>query len=606
MHGVVSAFGTDYDAVAAWAEGRLPALEPNSAEDAHKLAVAALPAPAARARKLPPYLHRSEASRLVHRSEASWLAHYELGADPSQHLDRSRIQTDPTSHSGLKRAAREARKVFLAEQELSHVPVRRMFGSAASSFSAGWETRGPHDPRPLPSQQSMTMRRLLIAKKRYDPRHKQPTGFRRTPDGWGFQQGEWSLSVSASDPLLSNLLDERLRSPLEFKGGGSSRFEGSGSDNVGSREADRIRATHTESHAQLAARLAPANLGAKTGVAQAAGPPEWLARFHLQLEGEARKDDEARRVAPAVEEERLAALRSAAVEAGLAKVGGAQFTDEELVWRERVRASSWLQLLLASALGHFDVNGDGALDLKEYLVMSKQVYAVLHSHYEDAEAERVAHADWQWYASFILAVLLQISMAPRRGPAAQLKTFRTAPVAHSATDPQATLRPYLKARPAAALALRAQASLPVRVPQLATDWRGGSRDFKQEEALGDEGSSYGPWKNPSALLNGDSKKGFASHAFVSAPLGRPGSRPLSQGVGHSPTSPPGFERSSLSPSASFVSLAPPFSSSSYYSSLGTATSTSALGGARMARNWTSLEGYHRMPPPKLSTRSAVG
>ncbi|KAG8461643.1 hypothetical protein KFE25_001261 [Diacronema lutheri] len=493
--GTISAFGTDYDAVAAWAEERLPALEPLSATDAERLVRAAEPAPEARARALPPYLRR--------RSQAAALSR-DACADASQsffttgvsfsRLNRADIRADPASKSGRRRAAQQARKQQQLFAQPVRPPPRRLYGSE-SALIATWEAPArAQTQRGTPSRRSMLASRLLLAKARADPRWQRSTDFRRTDDGWAFEHGAWSLAVGSSDPVLAALLDDRLRSAANGASGSA---------------LDDTTTASAAAHAQLVERLLP-----RCARGEAAGggggafetrvhnaPPPWLTAAHLQLEAEARADDEARLAAPPPSAERLGELRAA--EALSAHAERAPLSDAELAWRQRVAHSPWLRALLEHALGHFDADGDGELSFVEYVAMAKALYAVLHTHYDEARADRVAREDWlidsrgghrvgleswvgMWmelaelwttrvslreYASFVISALLQITMAPR-APRVRGAHPGAAPAAPAASAAPAALAAL--AAPAASAAPRRRAPLvvvplPRALPLV--DWR---------------------------------------------------------------------------------------------------------------------------------------
>jgi hypothetical protein len=455
MSGQVSALGTDYDAVAAWAQRKLPALAQTTEEDSLALARAAEPKPEPPGRKLPPYLRRAgKPSSHSHALGAS----DKLARDGLQtfdafeprhfrdHLDRSNIQADPFSASGRRRAALQERKRLEMSRPL-RPPPRRLYGSEDSAFYAFPHSHASAQPTkpPGPSRTSQLVRRLVTAKARADPRWRKAAEYRLGASGWSFEDGAWSFEIVAEDPILSGLLEDRLQR--------------SGRDGETLPEA---------AHAQLQARLLPERLRAGGGAERGGGeqlralavhaaPPEWLTAAHLQLEAEAEQDDAARLRAGEPPAEELARLRrahalevlgEAASEAQMAAFEDEQrFSDADLFWRSRVRANRWLQRLCARALAHFDTDGDGALGFADYTAMSKALYAVLHAEYDEAEADRIAREDWlldsqggrrqvgqeEWvglwlqladlwttgvslreYASFLISALLQITMAQPR------------------------------------------------------------------------------------------------------------------------------------------------------------------------------------------------
>lgn len=598
-----SAFGTHYDAVAEWIERKLPPLELPTPSETASFALLGIQPRGERSppRKLPAYLR----ARTRPPAQAG-LSYFNVGRSAhllDHRLDRSLIQANPFSKSGQRRAMLAARRQRQSMEE--PLPLRHVHASESALLATSWSPPRTALARATPSRTSMLVRRLQIARARADPRWERIAQFRQAADGaWSFEQGAWSLGVGKPDPLIAELLDDRLRASSSH---GAARAPGA--------EPAAPLADAGAARAQLLGRIVPsyAQASAARDVLVHNAPPEWLTRAHAELEVEALKDDAAREAAPPPDAEEVAALRRAeALRGG----GRPLLSDADLCWRERVRRSGWLQKLLARALAHFDLDGDGSLGFGEYVRFSKQVYAVLHAQYDEAEAERVAVQDWQldsaghsrvgaeawsalwmelaelWttrvslreYGAFVLSVLLQIAMAVERRPRAAAHDRAAAAAASGA---EAARR---RGEEAASMT-RLKVAVPQTVAELPMplDWRRGWREaFPSAEpsALSDPSRL----SNPSALSHPSRISNPSAHAPAEGAGGGSARKlqppsPAALASASATSSGCGASASAIAAGGGTTRARQQRSASAGYGVL--------HGDGRMVRSWTAIDSFHR-------------
>lgn len=436
--GSVSAFGTHYDSVVDFAAAKLPPV-PGVTEDdmllVHESSI---------------YHHRSTLPKhsFIKRSQMMRLKTNALPDFRKQAKSTLPVQNPRT-------AAAVPSDVFVLPTGDSLLSKPKSRGSEGDELQ--WARPPPRmlqyasitpEPSDEPTAAEIARQtRAELAYQRLEMRHEQELQWRRRRKG-AWDAGAWSIEslfyTDENDELFRQLLDEKLSTV----GAGST-------DEVASQLAKRRASLSGESPlgtAQPGAgrRGSTGRRGSGLLGGTSQGAPEWLEQAHRQLDIESKKDEEARRLlgppSPTQVQRIRAMLRSDRFGDAMSEVQLKRFSDDDLVWREQVRRTPYVQKLLRDAFGFFDRDGDGGLNYDEYQECSKALYSVLHTENDEEDAAAVARTDWvhdsmgegrvgpeRWkvmmmqlgdlwttavsvreYCSFFISVMLQVALISTR------------------------------------------------------------------------------------------------------------------------------------------------------------------------------------------------